>query len=169
MGGASHFAAAIVLPLALAGCGRGWDRGTPATSRRDRPRPGAGSAASCAAASAARVMGGASHFAAAIVLPLALAGCLVGPDYARPTVETPPAFKDDPPPSAKGCLKKSMAQEISSPRGRGEDFIDLVVPPAGRGDFLRHTFFQTALRRGGRVMGGASHFAAAIVLRPCRR
>ncbi|MGF3026443.1 efflux transporter outer membrane subunit [Methylobacterium aquaticum] len=34
------------------------------------------------------------RLAATGILPLALAGCLVGPDYARPTVETPPAFKE---------------------------------------------------------------------------
>ncbi|GJD49241.1 Outer membrane protein OprM [Methylobacterium crusticola] len=31
---------------------------------------------------------------AGALLPILLAGCLVGPDYARPSVETPPAFKE---------------------------------------------------------------------------
>jgi outer membrane protein TolC len=48
-----------------------------------------------------------------------LAGCAVGPKYARPTVETPPAYKEEPPQSFKeaGVWKPAQPADQQS-RGK---------------------------------------------------
>ncbi|GGH07399.1 efflux transporter outer membrane subunit [Silvibacterium dinghuense] len=49
---------------------------------------------------------------AAALLPLA--GCTVGPNYKRPDVPTPPAFKEQPPASADNAAQSSAAHDTSA-------------------------------------------------------